>query len=106
MLQKAKENLSTIVIIFAIITAVAGADRYFASAADLQATNQRLEYKIVGDAILTLEERIFIIETRHNINVPGKTPIPMNADTLETYHKLRNQLKRLYKEQEAALKGS
>ncbi len=106
MIQKAKENLTTIVIVFSIIAGVVGAFKFFALASDLQATNQRLEYKVVSDAVLVIEERIFIIETRHNINVPGKTPIPMNQDTLETYHKLKKQLQKLYKEQDAALKGS
>ena len=106
MIKRAKENLATIVIIFSIVAGVVGAFKFFALASDLQVTNQRLEYKVVSDAVLVVEERIFIIETRHNINVPGKTPIPMSPDNLETYHKLRKQLERLYKEQDAALKGS
>ncbi len=106
MIKRAKENLATIVAIVTIIGGVFFAINYFASASELQATQQRLEYKIVGDAILDIEKRIFVIETRHNINVPGKQPIPMAPDVLETYHRLRKQLERLYKEHEAALKGS
>lgn len=98
--------LTALAVLFTLTAGVFAATTFFASAEDLHATQQRLEYKIVGDAILIVEERIFVIETRHNINVPGKTPIPMKTDTLETYHKLRKQLQRLYKEHEAALKGS
>lgn len=106
MIKRAKENLSTIVTVIVIVGGVVGAMNYFASAADLHATKQRLEYKIVGDQILDIEKRIFIIETRHNINVPGKTPIPMSPDVLETYHKLKKDVERLIREQEAVLKGS
>lgn len=98
--------LTALAIIFSLVAGVFAATTFFASASDLHATQQRLEYKIVSDAILVIEERVFVIETRHNINVPGKTPIPMSTDNLETYHKLRKQLQKLYKEQDAALKGS
>ena len=106
MIQRAKENLATIVTVIVIVGGVVGAINYFASASDLRAAEQRLDYKIASDAVLVIEERIFIIETRHNVGVPGKTPIPMSPDNLETYHRLKKQLERLYKEQEAALKGS
>lgn len=99
--------LTALAVVCTLVAAVFAATTYFASASDLRATNQRLEYKIRGDQILDLENQIFIIETRHNINVPGKTPIPMTPDNLKTYHRLKKTLERLYKEQEALLqKGS
>lgn len=106
MIKKVSENLSTILVFFALVGGFVGANNYLAKASDLRATDQRLAYKIVGDQILDIEKRIFIIETRHNINVPGQTPIPMAPDVLETYHKLRKDLERLIREQEAVLKGS
>ena len=98
--------LTALAILCTLVASVFAATTFFALASDLQATNQRLDYKIAGDAILDIEKRIFIIETRHNINVPGKTPIPMATDVLEDYHKLKKQLKCLYMEQGATLKGN
>jgi hypothetical protein len=106
MIQKAKENLNIILTVILIIGGVVASLNFFALASDLQATNKRLDYKIVGDQVLFVEKQIFIIETRHNINVPGQVPIPMSPENLETYHKLKKDLLRLYKEQDAALKGS
>ena len=105
--MKTNQILTAIAILVTITAGIFAATTFFALASDLQATNQRLEYKIVSDAILILEERIFIIESRHNINVPGKQPIPMAPDVLKDYHKFRKQLEKLYKEQATCLqKGS
>lgn len=101
--MKTNQILTAIAVLVGIIAGLFGATNYFATASDLKVTNQRLEYKIVSDQILNVEERVFIIETRHNVNVPGAIPIPMAPDVLETYHRLLKQLKRLYKEQDAAL---
>lgn len=101
--MKTNQILTAIAILFSLAAGVFAATSHFAPMERLLAAEQRLEYKIVSDAIIDIEKRIFIIETRHNINVPGFQPIPMTPDVLENYHKLRKQLEKLYKEQAAAL---
>ena len=101
-----RDNLSTIAVLFTLIVGIIGATTYFAKASDLVAFKKVVEYKFLGDQILDVEKRIWVIEDRYRINMPGAQPIPMPVTVQETYRRLQKTLKELMMRQEALLKES
>jgi len=63
--MKTKDILQLVISVGLIIGMVVGAITYFATAKDLQLTQVRLEQKIMGDAVLDIQKRMWALEDRN-----------------------------------------
>lgn len=64
-MTKLKENLQVIIAFAAVVGLVLGAINYFATAADLEITQVRLEQKIVADQQFSVQQQIWALEERN-----------------------------------------
>ncbi len=85
--------LTTIVALLAIVGGVFGAVTYFASASDLQATEQRLNNYILGDRYAQVQERIWKIEDRYELGTSRSRAMPQSVK--EELRELRKELELL-----------
>jgi hypothetical protein len=91
-----KEVLQTIIAMGVVIGMLFGALNYFASAKDLQLVQQRLEQKIVGDAILDIQKRMWQLEDRNH----GKELTKWSERDRDEYRKLQIEYKLKTKQME------
>jgi len=95
--KKVSDNLSTIVIIIALVGGVVGANNYFATASDLareaqarEATQQQLDKFILGTRLGQVQDRIYVIVDRFKLDT--NRPLPMPPTTKEELRKLKAEL--------------
>jgi hypothetical protein len=94
-MKRITDNLNTILIVFLLIGSVIGANRYLATASELNTTNLRVENHIVGDQISQLQNRIWKIEDRYGIKPDGTCARPVPVSVMEELRQLREDLRLL-----------
>ena len=102
-LKTIKNNLDTIITICLIIGMVVGGLAFFAKASDLKALEQRVDYRFLSEQIENTQGRVWKLEDRYNINVPGFDPIPMPQDIKDQHRELKAKLEDLIRQQKAML---
>lgn len=97
MIKKITDNLSTIVVLFALIGGFVGANNYLAKASDLKKTDERLNNYIIKDKIDFLQERVWKLEDRYRIGSenPREMPISVKEDLRTLKHNMEFLIKKL-----------
>ena len=85
-----KTTLTTIAVLFTIVSAVIAADHYLAKSSELYAVNLRLDYKINQDIRNDILTQIYEIEKQH-----GTNPALMPELIAKRYKELQATLKQV-----------
>ena len=86
--------LPMVAILFTLTAGVFGATTYFATASDLIATQKTLDTYISSERFTKVQDRIWTIEDRYELNDPVLR-VPLPQTTKEELRKLRIELEKL-----------
>ena len=98
--MKKKDIIEIIALAVVIFGAVWAGIAYFASAKDLKLVEMRLDLKIIGDSIMTVNEQIWKLEDKY----PGQACSTWNDNAdREKYRRLKLQRDALQKKQDTII---
>jgi len=98
-----EKHFSTIITFAAVVGIVFGAINYFATAADLQLVQLRLDQKIVSDQLFDVQRQVWALEERNIPHGSDCTSWPDPRDR-EQYKKLKVNLEELQTKQDRLMK--
>jgi len=98
-----KDYLSTIIAFAAVVGLTLGAISYFATAADLQLVQLRLDQKIVNDQLFDVQRQVWVLEERNIAHGPDCALWP-DARDREQYRRLKVNLEDLRMKQDKLLR--